>query len=254
MTRRVINKFLLFTLLISTPRLLADARIVTYLKLPPQQVLKMVKAGVDEREVINSINNYMTTRPPSKISKKLLQGKLNDNATLKVSGFFATYGGFSDYSNDDGLIFFPLRHTTPRLYLVVTKKIKLAPIKENTISHAEFIIDKNTPADMYLFEKLQDENKQYYWKATKQDIPENRRISAIAMIILTNPLNIYVPLGEFMATESPQMILPNLYVTGTRENDTTILGAMDLLHHLEPVEIESKPVSDIQTQEQLKNQ
>ena len=234
----------------------ASAAIVTYIKQPPQEVIDAVheKFKQEQEPAVSSFNNYMTTRPLSKLAEKAVQGKLREHMLPKMSGFLSLYGGFSDYSNADGLIAFPLRHTTPKLYMLITKRIKLETIKGTTISHTELVLKNDTPARMYKFEKHEDENGHFFWRASEEELPKDGRINPITMVILTNPRNLYIPLGDFITTDTPQMILPYLYVVGSVENDALVLSTMDIKQHFEPIQIDAKTAAPKKNQKLITNQ
>ena len=237
----------------------ADVSLVTYLQHPPLEVFYADKQRINHDRIARTLNTYVTTERPSKIAKTLVKGRLRQNIPPKIPSVFVVYGGYSDYSNN-GRIVFPLRHTSPKLYLVITKKIKFEMIKQNTVSHAELmqgpvgILDDPAATQIYLFEKKQDDkHKHYYWDVSEQKKPDDNRINPISMVILTNPRNIYVRTGQFISSENENMVLPpNIYVIGTFENNDVILATMDLKQHLEPVEIKIK-VSKTKNQRIIKN-
>ena len=233
-------KRILFTLIICYSGKLSatSAVLVTYLKQPSIEILNANQNKIDSAKIVSTLNNYISTRPPSKIAKKILHGKLRQDMLPKIGGFPALYAGFLDYSNKDGLISFPLRHTSPKLYIVITKKIKLEMIEKDTVSHLELTDPAATK--IYLFEKKQDENKQYYWDVTEQQKPEDNRVNPISMVILSNPANLYVQTGDFMATENSNLILPNIFVVGAFEKEKIILDSMNFFNNFESIETVQK--------------
>jgi len=165
---------------------------------------------------------------------------INKDTLPVLSGFFCTYGGYCDYSDDDGLIAFPLRHTAPKIYLLIARTIKMESIKPNTISHPE--IPTETAAKLYVFEKKEDPKRgYYYWDIRPQELPEDGKINDITLVIMTNPDNIYVPIGKkIIFTPSPHLILPPIYVVGNKEHNTIALETTDLKKFLEEVSFEQK--------------
>ena len=95
--------------------------------------------------------------------------------TPKLSGFIAIYAGFMDISDRDGLISFPLRHVSPKINVAVTEQINLIKVKENTISHREFLPQNQVPSKLYSFERKEDidpkdpTKKTTYWSV--KEIP-----------------------------------------------------------------------------------
>ena len=86
--------------------------------------------------VINSITqsdnldkfNYLEQNTPGQISVNLIKKELRKNRLKKISGFLTLYNGYSDFSNTDGQIFFPLEQDEQKIYLVITPNIKLKNI------------------------------------------------------------------------------------------------------------------------------
>jgi hypothetical protein len=223
----------------------ADNRIAFYLKKAPQDALNLAQMDLEKEKGIKKLEN-IDQKTPSQISNKMVKNEMKKYLQPDVSGFISLYGGYVDYSNKDGLISFPLRHTSPKLYLVVTQDIKLVNVRGNTISHLEFKSEKESPAKIYLFEKKEDKNKQYFWQVSEQGIPEDKLINKLSVVLLTNPKNIYVALGDFMSNDSKHIILPNnVYVVGIGGNNKLLLESLDIKRYFEPVEVEEQKVSDV---------
>ena len=65
---------------------------------------------------VQKIKNFQSESLKSEY-KKLL--------TPKLSGFVSIYGGYLDISNKNGIIQFPLRQSSKKMYVAFTEKIKL---------------------------------------------------------------------------------------------------------------------------------
>ena len=212
--------------------------ISTYLTLPPKQVIDTVK-----REI----------KPKASVRTPQANG-INLPA---VSGFLTIYGGYMDYSNKDGFLEFPLRHTKPKLYLVITPEIQLDKIRDNTFSHVQMKLKAEHPAKLYTFEKKFDllkghskdaKDKQWYWHVSETPLPKDGIINPISMVILTDPTNIYISRGDFMTNKGSDLILPNMYVIGSRGNNSVLMETLDLKRYFEPVEMEKKKATDTKNQ------
>ncbi|KKQ49281.1 MAG: hypothetical protein US69_C0007G0030 [candidate division TM6 bacterium GW2011_GWF2_38_10] len=206
----------------------ADTRINLFLKHPPQKTIT---------ESINQITKEQQNEELALITKatdaQTIKKKLKQEITYKLSGFFATYAGYTDTSNPDGLISFPLRHSTPKLYLAITPSINLVKVKGKTISHREYIVDAETK--MYLMEQKTDEHQTTYWEVSEQPLPENRKVNPLTLIIFANPQNIIVPTGTFLSEPSSHLILPELYVVGDIQQGSILLKALDLKRFFEKI-------------------
>ena len=214
--------FILFmaTLLIGINILRPSPRLIFYLDPAPSETFVQTDNQFNEEKF-----NKLSEKTPSQINKKLLESELHKNRLQLISGFLAIYGGYLDFSNTDGQIFFPLRHEAQKLYLVITPKVNLINVKGNTFSHQEFIPEEKDSTQIYLFEKKQDESKQFYWQVTNTQIPENNMINSLSVVILTKAKNIYVATGDFRTNDNKQMILPrNIYaINNDEKNNMSIL-------------------------------
>jgi hypothetical protein len=129
-----------------------------YLQQAPELAMDLAIEQAQKEKIIAKLDK-LSQKTPSKISRKALKHELKKDLTPKQSGFLASYAGYSDYSNSDGLIHFPLRQEEQKLYMVITEKIKLAKVKGETISHLEFDTSNETKKAIYLFEKKKDIKK-----------------------------------------------------------------------------------------------
>jgi hypothetical protein len=195
----------------------------------------------------NTINFYLNEKP-MQINKWL---KIDNNISTKkeflnpsLSGFLALYSGYMDYSNPDGQVSFPLRHENNKVYLIITPSIRLITVKGNTISHKEFDESVKDKTEIYLFEKKEDQNKQFFWQVKKEDYPEDKIISPLSVVILTDPKNLYITTGDFMATENKQMVLPkNIFVITNNQSRKILLNFMNMEKYFEPIDIKDKKIN-----------
>jgi len=169
-----------------------------------------------------------------KVGKKLFKNGFKD-LLPKVSGFVAIYGGYIDYSNEDGSIQFPLLHKEKKIYLVITPEIKLTNVFGSTISHKNFI--KDVPAEVYLLEKKKnDETQTVYWRVTKEKKPDHNRINPLSIVLLTRPKNLVVSTGDFITPKTQNFILPGVYVVGNSNNAKSVLNFLDIRHFFEQID------------------
>lgn len=175
-----------------------------------------------------------------KIANKLHRpGKIISNHTKriippKLSGIFATYGGFLTTSNLDGEISFPLKHENPGVYVLVTEKITPIVMSANTLHHWELIED--TPSKFYLFERRYDPTTQvYYWDVSAQPLPKNNIIPLETMVLFANPKYVFIPLGITPVAPDPNLLLPDIYIKNGLNIALDSLYVLNLSHYFGPI-------------------
>ncbi len=163
-------------------------------------------------------------KKPGKIAKEHIKA-LGSNPITK--GIFSTYGGYLAMSNNDGQTTFARKHVLPVIYLLITNKITPVLMAGNTIHHWE--IEQKTPAKMYKVERLHDETEEiYYWLVQQVPLPENNRIPLEAITILAKPKHIYVPEGITLTQDSPNLILPSIFIKKGIKTNTNALYILNL--------------------------
>ncbi len=229
-----------------SPNIHANPSIVAFLQQAPISVMKKVK-----KDILKKFDN----KNPSQISKKLIKAYLLErNILIPLNGFLALYKGYSTYSNHDGLIIFPIRHIpADQIFLAITPSINLENIDKETYSDIT-IPKKYNDTKLYLFSRQKEEYKDdtlltnqknkkflYYWKVTKQDIPEHRKIPSKSIILLTKPQNIFVAEGDFFTKENPNIVLPeNIFIIGRNQNIISLFTFLKLAQYFEPMTLKHK--------------
>jgi len=210
----------------------------------------------------------MDQQTPSYNSTKNLKNAIRASLTQKLNGFLGIYAGYFAYSDHKGLLSFPLRHANPKLYIAITPNIALIKIKD-TISHREFIINDQNPTKLYVCERKQEIIKKpeeqdsqqagkapatrFYWDIQEAPLPADNKINPLTVVILTKPKNIYVPLGHFLTSESPHLVLPDFYVMGNVDNNEELLQAIGFTDLFEKINTEEKKASDKVVQKMITN-
>ena len=160
---------------------------------------------------------------PGRIAKYCVYGLIDTSITI---GIFATYAGYLNASDPDGRIIFPRKHTKDFVKLLVTNKITPIIMAENTIHHWE--IEKGTPATMYHVERKQDlATELFYWSVMPVDLPANNRVPREAVVLLAKPHHVHVPIGITLASDNPNLLLPDIYV---KKGIAAISNALYLLN------------------------
>jgi hypothetical protein len=242
---------LLFVITGVMPNLSADNLIILYLRNAPLHIInKAIREAKKE-----SPTEKLTT--PGTTSKTHVQEKMHDLLMPKLSGFLATYSGYMDISNMDGLISFPLRHTTPKIYVAITEEIKLIKVKENTISHREYMSKDQTK--LYSFERKEDVDpkdpakKTLFWHVQEMPLPTDNKVNPLTLVIFTKPSNFYVPTGDFIANESAHLVLPEIYVIENTNQEQVLFQALEIRKYFESIDKESQKIDDKKSKSLIKN-
>ena len=280
MNLNLISLLLMFSLVSSCCS--ADNKIIAFFEQAPQSVIHSVKTELTKGSKKNQLISLDTTNP-LKVSNELTSKILEKQLLPSLGGIPALYGGYLTYAKN---IEFPLRHASQKLYIVVTPSIKVVPLQEQTVAYlsldtaSKIKTDKNknitqdttlsttaTPgmeavinttasepaAKIYLLEKKQDEKKVWFWKVSEEPAPKNGKINPISLILITNPNNIFIKLGDRIATEEAHLRLPPLYVIGDADKDTNLLKFLDLSRYFEPLTKETKEEPELVKQSILTN-
>jgi hypothetical protein len=230
----------------------ADNRIVLYLKHAPAEALAQAEKDAFKQSLATRIAQ-LDNKTPGELSRSAIKYSLKANTMPPLSGFVAVYAGYMDISDMDGLLAFPLRHAIPKVFIAITPEIKLVNIKGNTFSHREFINDQNNPCQLFMCEIKQDEKNYRYWEVNEIEIPADKKINPLTVVLLTHPENIFIPTGIFMATPNAQMILPDIYVIGRKNNEDALLKSLDIRRYFEQITIEQKKAAETSVQQMITN-
>jgi len=144
------------------------------------------------------------------------------------AGVIATYAGYLRVSNSSGQIIFPRKHEQPLIYLIVTDKLVPITMIANTVHHLQF--DPSADVALYKVEQKYDEQiNQYYWDVTT--IKKTSDIVPLeALVIISKPKNVIVPTGVTLTTESPNLILPDIYIKKDVNPINNALYMLNLAH------------------------
>jgi len=127
------------------------------------------------------------------------------------AGIWGTYAGFVALSNADGQMTFPRKHEKAELLIIITPKITPIIMFEQTVHHWELAPD--APVAMYRYKRKQDdETHQFYWQVKPMETIVNNIIPHEGLVLLAKPDHLYVPLGITITHETPNLLLPPIYV------------------------------------------
>jgi len=221
-----------------------------YLKPAPLEIQESVRNELTDQGLIEKKLANLSKKGATGLGRKFLKNGFK-KLLPKTSGFLAIYGGYIDYSNKDGKISFPLLHKEPKIYLIITPRINIATLFENTISHEQYV--EGVKSKVFLFEKKKngpnrpaDDENIFYWQVSQVEKPEHRRISPISMIILTSTKNIVVPTGDFMSADNVNLVLPHIYIVGNTGNAETILNFLDSRRFFEQIRESERVVGAVE--------
>ena len=150
-------------------------------------------------------------------------------ADTAIRGIFSTYAGFLEASNIIGQTTYPLLHSKPFIYIIITPKITPIIMTANTIHHWE--IEEPEHAAIYKAEFMKDpDTGLYYWDMQEAKLPSSPIIPAESVTIIADPTYIVVPTGITLTQESPHMIIPPLYVKKGINTSKETLYALNVRH------------------------
>ncbi|MFH1832311.1 MAG: hypothetical protein ABH827_05945 [bacterium] len=234
----------------------ADNRILIHLT----HVQEKIRTQIEQEYYLENAKNHgidkismLTQQTPAQISAKLTKKELRKLLSPSLGGFPALYSGYLDISDPDGLITFPLRHNSPKLFIAITPEIKLVKAKENTFSYAEYIANATNPIELYAFEKKVDDKNRPYWDVQKALVPLNNKIDNLTIVILANPKNIFITEGHFITAENVQLVLPEISIVGNTDKEKIMLQILDIKQYFESITVEEKKVSDTSVQKTVTN-
>ena len=127
------------------------------------------------------------------------------------AGIWGTYAGFLELSNADGQLTFPRKHPEPTLLVIITPKITPIIMFEQTVHHWEIASD--APIAIYRYKQKQDDQThRFYWQVKKVPALKDAVIPVDALVLLAKPDHLYIPEGITMTHETPNLLLPPIYV------------------------------------------
>ncbi len=180
----------------------------------------------DAHELAQNLANKL--EKSHKLARHQIEGIVGRNP---IAGIFSTYAGFIESSNANGQVIFPRKHAQPKLTLIITNKITPVMMFSQTVHHME--LEELAPKPMmYTLERKQDQDTaKWYWDVQQvTDIPRDYSIPAESIVIIAKPHYIYVPTGITLTSDSPNLVLPNIYVKKGINIIANSLYMLNLMH------------------------
>lgn len=129
-----------------------------------------------------------------------------------VSGVFCFYGGTITISSFLGQVTFPRLQQKNDIYVLVTTGILPAYMIAPSTVH-NWIIDTSKVSQMFHLTLKHDPASQlFYYEATEAELPKNNNIPLNTIIIIAEPSTVFIPMGATIVDNSPNMILPTIYI------------------------------------------
>lgn len=227
--KMVKNLFLLMIFSYSTIGLANNSSIIMYLAKYPS--LRLAKPEPDIATLSKKLQQ------PGYLFKKITKKRITSGA----QGVMSMYLGHTNISDQNGEILFPRKHQKPIMNLLVTKSIQpvyiLAP---STINN--WMLDTHQPAVLYQFKFDKDlKTGLYYVQTSKIPLPEDHMISLDTIIIISDPKNIFVPIGATLSQYSANFILPQIYIKKGFDYSYNTLYTFSIKHYFDTIHAEYKP-------------
>ncbi|MBL4587865.1 hypothetical protein JKY79_00815 [Candidatus Babeliales bacterium] len=240
----------------------AETSLILQLEHAPTRLLRAIDKSFSDKKAANKIENLAT----HKLAHKLFKRNIKRGYYPTLSGFPALYAGYSDYSDEHGMIQFPLRHKSHRVFVAVTSKMDVQTLNDKTISALSFPTSKETSenqepiktikAEYFMLERKKLGNGTMFWNVQKVDLPANNQMKKISIVLLTSPKNIVIPTGDFFIDPSQHQhyVLPPIYVMGNINQAKAIINAASILPFFEPIDRTTIKTPNIVKQSIISNQ
>ena len=183
----------------------------------------------------------------SKYSKKLQQPDYLFKKIVKstrvatgAKGIMGIYLGFVSLSDHNGQMIFPRKQHKPEVNFLITKAIKpVYMIAPETVHN--WMLDPTQPTEMYRFALQHDAPTGLYYVDTKKtDLPHDHMISLDTIVMIANPKNVFVPEGATITHDSPNLILPNIYIRKNFNFEYNALYTLSIKQYFEQINQEYK--------------
>lgn len=242
-TKKYTSTIIFIVNIVLLPKIIADNTITLQLQHAPADIIQQVEKTLSEQRNGDIFEQDLKQKTPKQFNQKLLKSEIRALLKPVLSNYAATYGGYIDISDKNGLISFPLRHQGDKVSVALTQSFEPILFEGNTISHIIF----NQDTKMYLFEKKTGKKEQVYWEVTEQPIEKGKKNAPTTIVILTNINNIAIIPGSYLTTKTVQFVLPNaFFVVGNTNNEKDLLNSLELRTIFERVSVDKKITNTIE--------
>lgn len=184
-----------------------DTIVTFYLQKYPYFKVKKNDHDLLDKQSLEKLSKKI--QQPGFVSGKIIKAHKRSSA---VPGIMCMYGGHVALSDKKGQVVFPRLQETPSMNFLITKGIKAAYILAPATIH-NWQVDPTQPSKMYHIQLKQNQETQlYYFEATQATIAKDNSIPLNTIIIISDPENVFIPLGATITDYSPNLTRPNLYI------------------------------------------
>jgi hypothetical protein len=166
-------------------------------------------------------------KKPGRLTRAQMEDVLKP---ASANGIFASYSGFLQPSDNQGIVSFARKHSNPEFYLVITTEIKPIRTFGMTVHHWELDSSSEHTANAAFFMVKREINAQTgtcYWDVQKIAKPENNIIPLESIIIFASPASIFVPEGATLCSDvGENLLLPPIYI---KKGIKPVRNALDIL-------------------------
>lgn len=168
---------------------------------------------------------------PGHVAKCILQGYA---CYSPVAGIFSTYAGYIAHSDVNGYTAFPKKQDAASITVVITEAITPIFMLANTVHHWQ--LEPPFEAATYKMEQKTDaQTKMLYWDVQEIPNPADNIIPIDSLVIIAQPKNIFIPTGITIVEQSPNLLLPNIYVKKGIQTAKDAMYMLNLTHLFGPV-------------------
>ena len=181
-------------------------------------------------------NMLAEVEKPGRLPKSEMESLLKP---APINGIFVSCYGFIDASDNNGLVSFARKHTSPHISLIITREVKPIYTFGNTVHHWE--LKSKNAANFMMRKEFDEKTKKFYWDVKKEALPANNVIPREAVIIFSDPEHIYVPEGITPIKESGEnLFIPPIYIKKDIAIIDNVLETLKVTHLLRPEKKEAK--------------
>lgn len=196
------------TILLSVQLCAIDAIITLFVQKYPY--FKNSKNNSNSKSKFDSQKYSKKLKQPDYVYRKITSN--HHHAYNEIPGVMCLYQGRVALSTPQGQITFPRLQQSPNMHILISKGIKPAYIVAPATIY-EWMLDNKHPAEMYLMELKHDPKTTLsYYETSKVNLPSDNFIPKNTLIFISDPENMYVPLGATVVDYSPNIILPTIYI------------------------------------------
>lgn len=186
-----------------------DSIITIFVKKYPylkKSEIKKLKKAFNEAELSSTSQKLAQ---PNYLHQSIVKNYIKNHF---LPGIVCFYAGRSTTSTPDGQITFHRRQQTPNMHILISEKVIPAYMVAPSTIH-NWRIDPTQSSEMYLMELKHDpQTTLSYYLTKKVDLPKDNNIPLNTLIFIADPKTMYIPLGATIVDNSPNIVLPDIYI------------------------------------------